>query len=304
MKDALGRYRINAVTELTGIPAATLRAWERRYGVPTPARTASSYRLYTDHDVQELKRLRDLCAGGLAIAEAARVVRADRERPAAASTPVSEAPPAFEVAIERIVDGVQRFDVEAIQVEVARAMYLGNAQEVFDRVFAPSLRRVGDLWHDGRISVAQEHLASEVLGDAVRGLARLVQPSEPRWRVLLACVEGEEHVIGLRGVAIQLASWGIRSIDLGARTPPRAVADAAQHLNPDAVGLSVTTPFEPSRRAAMVEAYAAACGGRPWFVGGLGAAAMADGVRARRGVVLMGPLAEQREVVEQALRGN
>ena len=51
MKDALGRYRINVVAELTGVPAATLRAWERRYGIPTPARTASSYRLYSDVDV-------------------------------------------------------------------------------------------------------------------------------------------------------------------------------------------------------------------------------------------------------------
>ena len=46
-----GRYRIQSVAEMTGVSAATLRAWERRYGVPTPSRTASAYRLYGDEDV-------------------------------------------------------------------------------------------------------------------------------------------------------------------------------------------------------------------------------------------------------------
>ena len=47
----MSRYRIRAVAELTGVSTATLRAWERRYGVPTPSRTASAYRLYGDEDV-------------------------------------------------------------------------------------------------------------------------------------------------------------------------------------------------------------------------------------------------------------
>lgn len=70
-----GKYRIQAVADMTGIPAATLRAWERRYGVPAPERTESSYRLYSDTDVDLIRRLRELCDGGMAPAEAARVVR-------------------------------------------------------------------------------------------------------------------------------------------------------------------------------------------------------------------------------------
>jgi len=305
MKDALGRYRINVVAELTGIPAATLRAWERRYGVPTPARTAAAYRLYTDSDVTELKRLRDLCASGMAIAEAARLVRADRDRPApAVPAPEVDLPAAFEVAVERIVDAVFNFDPEAIAREVSRGTYLGSAEDVFDKVLAPSLRRVGDLWHEGRISVAQEHLTSGIIEDSARALARLVQPSEPRWRVLLACVEDEDHVIGLHGVAIRIAGWGIRSVDLGARTPPQAVADAVQRLAPDGVALSMTVMHEAASRAAMIDAYAAACVGRPWFVGGAGVAPLADYIRARRGVALVGSLADHRAAVERALGGD
>lgn len=304
MKDALGRYRINVVSELTGIPAATLRAWERRYGIPTPARTASAYRLYNEGDVRELKRLRDLCASGMAIAEAARLVRADRDRPTSSPPAGPDVPGAFELAFERIIDAVHAFDPDAIEHEVARAMYLGNAQEVFERVFAPAMQRVGDLWHDERITVAQEHLTSGIIENASRVMARLAQPSEPRWRVLLACVEEEDHVIPLYGLAIQMAGWGIRSIDLGARTPAQAVADAAQRLNPDGVALSVSVFSDAARAAAVVDAYAAACAGVPWFVGGSGVPALAEHIRARHGVALIGSPSDHRGTIERALSKN
>ena len=71
----MSRYRIRAVADLTGVSTATLRAWERRYGVPTPSRTASAYRLYGDDDVALVSQMRDLVESGVAPAEAARVLR-------------------------------------------------------------------------------------------------------------------------------------------------------------------------------------------------------------------------------------
>jgi len=302
MKDALGRYRINVVSELTGVPAATLRAWERRYGIPTPARTAASYRLYSDVDVAELKRLRDLCASGMAIAEAARLVSADRAESAPmAPPPAGELPLASALARDALLAAVLDFDPERIQVEVGRAIYLGNAHEVFELVYGPAMRRIGDLWHQGRLSVAQEHVTSGMILGVVTSLMRLTQPSEPRSRILLACVEDEQHSIGLHGVAIQMASWGIQSIVLGARTSPQAIADAIHHLSPDGIGLSVTMELDPSVAAALVDAYADACGGRPWFVGGVGAPALSAMVRARGGMVLAGALSDHRVAIDRAL---
>lgn len=300
MKDALGRYRINVVAELTGLPAATLRAWERRYGIPTPARTASSYRLYSDVDVVELKRLRDLCSSGLAIAEAARLVRADRAVvPPSTPPPAGDLPSATALALSAILAAVRDFDPERIQREVFRAMYLGSAQEVFEGVFNPALQRIGELWHEGRLSIAQEHVASEVIEGLAGALVRLAQPGDSRWRVLLACVEDEDHVIGLHGVAIQLAAWGIRSVELGARTPPAAIADAVQRLNPDAVGLSITR--EVADGDALVDAYADACAGRAWFIGGSGVGPLAERVRQRGGLALVGALSDHRVAVERLL---
>ena len=55
-----GKYRIHTVAEMTGVPAATLRAWERRYGVPVPARTSSAYRVYSDADIALIRRVVEL----------------------------------------------------------------------------------------------------------------------------------------------------------------------------------------------------------------------------------------------------
>jgi len=79
--DDEGKYRINVVAQKTGISSATLRAWERRYGIPVPRRTESSYRVYSDDDVALIQRLRALCDDGMSPSEAAKVVLSEHEQP-------------------------------------------------------------------------------------------------------------------------------------------------------------------------------------------------------------------------------
>ncbi len=83
MTDQRQLYRIHWVAEQTGVPEATLRAWERRYQVPTPARTPSGYRVYSKQDVDAVKRMRELCEGGMSASEAAQMIA----QPAAAPEP-------------------------------------------------------------------------------------------------------------------------------------------------------------------------------------------------------------------------
>ena len=59
------RFRIQTVAELTGVATSTLRAWERRYGVPAPARTESSYRMYRDLDIATIRQMRRLIDSGV-----------------------------------------------------------------------------------------------------------------------------------------------------------------------------------------------------------------------------------------------
>lgn len=299
MSEATGRFRIQVVSELTGVPAPTLRAWERRYGIPTPARTASAYRLYSDHDVAMVRRLRDLCANGMSIAEAARMVKASED--GAATLETADGDP-FTVATRRLLDAILAFDTRAVEREVARAQYLGSAVSVFERVFQPVMRRVGELWHEGNLSVAQEHITTTVITDAVRNMVRLTNPEDSSRTVLLGCFADEEHALPVHGVALRLASWGIGTVTLGMRTPPSAIAHAVRQLRPTGVGLSVTSPLDPAVAAPLLAEYAKACDGAPWFVGGAGVSSIAREVAAQGGIVIEGDPSGSRAIIERALR--
>lgn len=293
-------YRIRAVSELVGVSTATLRAWERRYGVPTPARTASAYRLYSDADVQTIRQMRDLVQGGMAPAEASRQVLA--ESPAATATAATEGPiDPYAAAADRLVAATVDFDPDALQLEVGRALALGPAVNIFDRTIGPALTRIGDLWHDGTITIAQEHLASQILQSTLGDLLRLAQPADASRRVALACFADEDHVNALYGVALRFASWGFRTVMIGARTPPPAVGRVVATLAPDLVALSCTIAPPPPRARELVDAYADACRGAVWIVGGQAAAGMRQWVERRGGMVSSEAMSELRKRVEKAI---
>lgn len=311
MSDA--RYRIQAVAELTGVPAATLRQWERRYGIPSPARTEAAYRVYGENDIDDIRRMLAMCATGLSPVEASRILRSE-PRPARVSdvplaaapmtaAPVAAAPVAagpmtaapvgmiaddldpYQAARRRILAAVERYDHDALHEMGRRLLYMGSAVAVFERVVGPVMREVGERWHAGTLSVAQEHLVSEVLGQLVQQLLPIVQPDESERVVLLACSRDELHTLPLYGIAFRLAQWRYRSVVLGARTPPEALAAAVDHIEPALVGLSLTMAPGVEDSKQLMAGYAEACGDVPWVVGGRGAEAVAARVVAAGGWV-------------------
>ncbi|MBK9262369.1 MAG: cobalamin B12-binding domain-containing protein [Polyangiaceae bacterium] len=168
----------------------------------------------------------------------------------------------------------------------------------------PALLQIGDLWHAGAVTVAQEHLASNVLGGTLVHLLRLAQPSDAERRVLLACFADEEHVLGLYGAGLRFASWGYRTLMLGASTPPVAVARAVDALSPDLVGLSATMLLPPPRARELVDAYADACHSTPWAVGGDAAESMRPWIEDRGGICIGRDLPGARQVIEKAVVTN
>jgi DNA-binding transcriptional MerR regulator len=146
------KYRIQAVADMTGIPTGTLRAWERRYGLPQPRRSDNRYRLYTDDDIAAVRAMSRMCADGLAPSEAARVVRARLDRgelleetppPSPAWTPQESSEDEWALVAKSIVDAASSFDATRLDAAVRRALVMGPAFEIFDRAFAPALRTLG-----------------------------------------------------------------------------------------------------------------------------------------------------------------
>ncbi|MFN3197462.1 MAG: MerR family transcriptional regulator [Bradymonadia bacterium] len=307
-----GRYRIRVVSEMTGIPSPTLRAWERRYGIPSPDRSPGQYRLYSDHDVETLRRMRDLCDQGVSPSEAARLIKQRAEEvivepPATTPPPPTGLDPSlrtpWSVAVDRILTAVEAFDPQGLAEATRHALCLGPARSVFEYVFAPAQREVGNRWHAGRISVAHEHLASEHLTGVARDLLKLMQPSSDERLALLACFDDEQHVLPLYGSALYFVEWGFRTVVMGARTPPDALAEAVTNLDPDIVGLSLTMPPQVSDLPATLDQYAKACKGRPWMVGGRAAEPLREDFESRGATVVGLDQVKLRSILGKIARG-
>ncbi len=291
------RFRIQTVAEMTGVSAHTLRAWERRYGVPKPERTASAYRLYSQRDVDRIRAIRALCEQGLSV-NAAAALSAD---PGAAAPRVPAAPDAtaHQQLADRLVTATFAMDGGEIERLAALAAAAGPPPVVLEQVLRPAARRVGELWERGAISVAHEHLFSELVGSTLRDLLRLKQPARARHRVLLACAATEEHTLGLYGAALHLAEVGFQTSLLGARTPPEAIRAAREALEPDLIGLSLTVPVSATAPRALIRQYASAAGEIPWLVGGSAAPTVRAAVLAEGGHLAPG---EPQEFVRLAER--
>ena len=74
-------YNTSAVVQRTGVPATTVRAWERRYGYPKPHRDSAGQRLYSEHDIQAIRWLSDQTTHGVAISRAVEMLRGGHAGP-------------------------------------------------------------------------------------------------------------------------------------------------------------------------------------------------------------------------------
>jgi methanogenic corrinoid protein MtbC1 len=197
------------------------------------------------------------------------------------SHPAQVAPPMPGDLVGRLTAAVQTMDGEGVREIVALALENDPARG-YDTVVSPALVAVGERWECGEVSVAAEHFGSQIIRHSLATVLRMVTPPSPAPRALLACIDEEQHDLGLLGLALHFASWGYRPVFLGARVPPKALGDAIAVDRPAIVALSVVVePTEDTR--ALFAAYGKACAGVPWIVGGPGASALAEPVRRRGG---------------------
>ncbi len=299
---AAGPFRIHAVAEMTGIPEPTLRAWERRYGIPAPERTASGYRLYSLEEVEQVRAMRTACDGGMSAAEAARWVR-EQAAQGGASDGKAVVPGAdpFESAQATLLDAIERFDEEALEACLRQMMFMGHSTTVFDQIVSPTLREVGTRWHEGEMSIAQEHFATQRLGKFTRDLMQLASSSNAASKVVLGAFADDEHEVGLLGLGLRLSTWGFRPIFLGAKTPPGAIRNAVESVAPGLVALSVTLTPERARARELIDDYANACGDVPWLVGGAGVRPLAKLIEEHGGLVDPGEPVALRAMIREAI---
>jgi methanogenic corrinoid protein MtbC1 len=257
-------YTIKQAAARTGLTVPTIRAWERRYGVVAPARTAAGYRLYDDAAIARLVAMRQLVdIQGWRPSQAA-------ERVVAAGEDVTSLGPGVDGAIHGgSPTGSARPTQPAIQAFVAAARDLDTTrmQSVLDESFAaqrfelamegvvfPALRAIGEGWSNDEVDVAVEHAASETVRRRLAHFYDAVGRAGSTPLVIVGLPPGCFHELGAFAFAVAGRRAGLDVLYLGADVPLESWLRSVRETRAATVVLGVVTAADVPAATAVVEA--------------------------------------------------
>jgi DNA-binding transcriptional MerR regulator len=227
---------VAAVARRLGVAPATLRTWDRRYGLGPSEHSSGEHRRYNANDLARLTLMRKLVISGVSPAEAA-------QRALSFEGSVTESGRAArEVQVrEELVETLYRaahaydrtFVEELLRTEIAAS----GITTTWNEVIVPLLILIGDEWADQGTGIEIEHMVSEIIKRLLHGNhENVTNPINPR-PVLLACIGEEMHSLPLHALAAALSERNIQTQFLGARTPIEAISAIVKRSAPPAVFL-------------------------------------------------------------------
>ncbi len=262
-------FNLRAVVRQTGVSASTLRAWERRYGLPVPARSSTGRRLYSWRDVDMIRWLVARRAEGMGIG---RAVALWRELEQGGHDPLAVFPlPRVEALRADVsltglrqewVAAVLAFNELAAESAMTRAFTVYPPEIACLEVLLGGMREIGNRWYVGQATVHQEHFASALAMRRVEALMQIAPPPVRPVRLLVICPPLESHCFNLLLLAYLLRRCGWEVVYLGADVPlermeetlralqPRWVITAAQYL-PTVAGLLDLARFLDGRGVSL-----------------------------------------------------
>ena len=247
-------FNTKAVARETDVPADTFRAWERRYGIPRPQRTAGGHRLYSEHDIAIIRWLRDRTAEGMNISQAVMLLNSSLTAiPKQAPPPVtvSNEPRAMGFLIEELVTSLIAFDAAQAERLIGEAFTMFPFEDVLLMLVQPTMVEIGERWHHGEINIAVEHFATQFMRRKLSSMLNMFEGDPQRGKIIIACAPDELHDLGALFVALFLMRRGWHVIYLGPQVPILDLQEAVQSLRPDLVCISASMP-ETARQVADV----------------------------------------------------
>lgn len=231
-------FPIGRVSELTGIPPVTLRAWERRYGHPVPRRTASGHRLYSMQEVALIRRVTALMESGYSVSRA--MERIQTEEDYGTAPPEGEGLTKWDGYRQRLLDAVARFDTTSLENAYNEPLTLFPIDLIIDEVLLPVLEQLGEEWDTRPDGIAREHFFSAFLRNKIGARFNHEVQRGQGPSLLLACLPGESHEMGLMLAGLAAAARGFRVLYLGADLPLAQLLPVAEAVNPASIVLSAT----------------------------------------------------------------
>lgn len=277
-------YTIKQASQRSGVGVSLLRAWERRYGVVHPVRTAAGYRLYDEEAILRLRAMRRLIGDGWSARQAADHLRTADDNQVEilvgdSATDADETPaaPTSQFA-SRFLDAARRIDAGGMEAALDAILAAARFETVAEQALMPTLVELGDAWQRGEIDVAGEHAASLAVLRRLSLAYEAAGGGDGPFPILVGLGPGARHELGALAFATAARRAGLPVLYLGADLPSESWVAAATERKARAAVVAVPTRADVKGSVAAVRALRAARPELVVAVGGRGAdAAARDG---------------------------
>jgi len=238
-----GLLPIRTVSILTGVNAVTIRAWERRYALITPQRTPKGHRLYSHQDVERIRQIVELLKQGISVGHVKPLL--DQQPDVTSAQPAAENGDIWKQYLDKMLAAIEKFDEPALDNSYNDALSLYPVDIVNQRLTTPLLRLLGERWNLREAGIAEEHFFSVYLRNKLGTRIHHANQRSHAPLLLLACLPGELHEIGLLFFALSAISNGYRVLLLGANTPLQQIPLVLERK--PCVGVVLSSSAKPAR---------------------------------------------------------
>jgi MerR family transcriptional regulator, light-induced transcriptional regulator len=229
---------VSAVARRLGVAPATLRTWDRRYGLGPSIHESGEHRRYCTKDLAKLMLMRRLISAGVSPSDAAEQAKTHK-----GEIKLSAIVREFEVR-EDVVAGIDKallaFDIAFVEETLRHELDLHGVEITWHEIIVPTLIAIGEAWQSSGKGIEIEHAFTEVLKKILRERTLNAKTSVNTNPVILASIGEEQHSLPLHALEAALAEMGIRTHFLGARTPFEAIAATLPRIAPPAIFLWAT----------------------------------------------------------------
>lgn len=256
-------YNMKVVVQETGLKPDTLRAWERRYGIPNPHRTSGGHRLYSQHQLDMLKWIIRRQDEGMSISHVIELWQqlvAKGEDPLLMDAQEPLAPPTshFELSGNALDDlrmgwlnACLNFDEYEAQQILSLAFAQFPIETVCHELLQKNLNRIGQMWYEGEATVQQEHFCSALAGRHLETLMSTLPRPTHDVKLVMACGPQEQHTFGVLLLTFLCRRRGWDVVYLGANVPEVRLETIVQAVSPNLVVLSAQTLYAAGEMISM-----------------------------------------------------
>ena len=246
-------YNVKAVVGQSGVTASTLRAWERRYGAPTPPRNTNGYRLYSARDIAVTRWLKAQVDAGMSISQAVNLMQIETH----AATVIERVDPAKKMPAapgqggegvrhvqqlhDELVACALSYDESGAEKILSEAFSLFTVEDVCLQLLQPVLVTMGERWHRGETSISAEHFITNIIRRKLLSLISACPPPNRSERIIIGCAPEEFHEIGILLLALFLRRRGLNIVYLGQNVASARLEETLAMVRPAMVILSATT---------------------------------------------------------------